>query len=69
MKEKIEELITQHKLAKDECFEQLQELSKLSDTKVTKIEKEMLKASIFFLEQELSLRKSIISDLESILSV
>jgi hypothetical protein len=69
MKDKIQELITQHKLSKQECFEQLQELSKLSHTKITKIEKEMLKASIFFLEQELSLRKSVISDLESVLSV
>ena len=67
MKQKIKELIQEHKERKQECFEQLQELSKLSGTKISKEEKEVLKTSMFYLSQEYDLRSVFVSELESLI--
>ena len=67
MKQKIKELIQEHKKRKQECFEQLQELSKLSGTKISKEEKEVLKTSMFYLSQEYDLRSVFVSELESLI--
>ena len=67
MKQKIKELIQEHKERKQECFEQLQELSKLSGTKISKEEKEVLKMSMFYLSQEYDLRSVFVSELESLI--
>ena len=67
MKQKIEELIQEHKERKQECFEQLQELAKLSDTKISKEEKEVLRTSMFYLSQEYDLMSVFVSELESLI--
>ena len=67
MKQKIKELIQEHKERKQECFEQLQELSKLSDTKISKEEKEVLRTSMFYISQEYDLRSIFVSELESLI--
>ncbi len=67
MKQKIKELIQEHKERKQECFEQLQELSKLSGTKISKEEKEVLRTSMFYLSQEYDLRSVFVSELESLI--
>ena len=67
MKQKIKELIQEHKERKQECFEQLQELSKLSDTKISKEEKEVLRTSMFYISQEYDLRSVFVSELESLI--
>ena len=67
MKQKIKELIQQHKERKQECFEQLEELSKLSGTKISKEEKEVLRTSMSYLPQEYDLRSVFVSELESLI--
>ena len=67
MKQKIKELIQEHKERKQECFEQLQELAKLSDTKISKEEKEVLRTSMFYISQEHDLRSIFVSELESLI--
>ena len=67
MKQKIKELIQEHKERKQECFEQLQELSKLSGTKISKEEKEVLRTSMFYLSQEYDLRSVFVSELEGLI--
>ena len=67
MKQKIKQLIQEHKERKQECFEQLQGLSKLLDTNISKEEKEMLKTSMFYVSQEFDMRLVFISELESLL--
>jgi hypothetical protein len=67
MKEEIENLIAQHRLLKQEVFEELSELSKINDSKISEEEKEALRTSLFCLSNELSVRNSLISDLENLL--
>jgi len=67
MKEQIEDLIQEHKLRKEECFEHLEQLSHLLDTKISEEEKEVLRTSVFYLEQEHHLRSLFISDLENLI--
>ncbi len=50
-----------------QCFEQLEELSKLSGTKISKEEKEVLRTSMFYLSQEYDLRSVFVSELESLI--
>ena len=69
MKEKIEQLIAQHKIYKEEVFTLLQELSLYDYDKLDMYEAEALETRRSFLEEELSLRSSFISDLEGLLSV
>lgn len=69
MKQKIEQLIQHHKLAKQECFELLQELYKLKDSDLSKAEKDGLEIAINRNENEIYLRSVFISDLEDLLSV
>lgn len=68
MKEQIKQLIQQHKLAKEECYEMLQDISKIIDTNISQDEKDALRTSLFCLENEYNLRLSVISDLENLLS-
>ena len=67
MKEEIENLIQQHKLAKDECFGHLEELSILLNTKISKEEKEAVKTLIAQTSKEYDMRFLFISELESLL--
>jgi len=69
MKEKIQELIAQHKIYKEEVHILLQELSLYDYDKLDMYEVEALELRRSFLTEELSLRNSFISDLEGILSV
>lgn len=61
MKEKIEELIQQHKLAKQECFELISELKEIS-----KKDKEAQEL-IYRFEQEYSWRGVFINQLEDLI--
>lgn len=63
MKERIEQLIQHHKLAKQECWELINELREIN-----KKDSEA-KALIEKFAQEYSLRSVFISDLEDLLSV
>ena len=67
MEEKIKNLIKEHSLQKIDCFGELQEFKKLSDTNISKKEKEQLEIAINCLEQAYSLRSSFISELEELL--
>ena len=64
MKTEIEQLIQEHIIAKQEVFSLLEELSKLSDSKLSKKDKEALECQKIILENENSLRLSFISELE-----
>lgn len=64
---KLEKLIAEHKLAKEETWEQLNELSKIDTTKFSDKEKKDIEVSVLELQQELSLRGCFISDLQNLL--
>lgn len=63
----LEKMIENHKLLKEEVFEQLNELSKLDLSKFGEKEKQEIELSIYELELELSLRNAMLSDLRSLL--
>ena len=67
MKQQISELIAEQRYFKDECFEQANELLKINKEKLSEEEKRLLEDSILVLENEISIRNSIISDLEKLL--
>jgi hypothetical protein len=67
MKEKIEELIVQVKLRKDECKSLLEELSQIDDSKLSQKDRHQLICSKQVLEVEYKTRFSIICELEDIL--
>jgi len=67
MKQQIENLIAEQKLYKLEVFEQANELLKINKEKLSEEEKRLLEDSILVLENEISIRNSIISDLEKLL--
>jgi predicted XRE-type DNA-binding protein len=69
MKEEIENLIAQHKLLRQEVFEELSELSKINDSKISKEEKEALNTTIAIRDMEYHLRGSFISELEILIGV
>lgn len=64
---RLEKLIAEHKLAKEETWEQLNELSKIDTTKFSDKEKKDIEVSVLELQQELSLRNCFISDLNDLL--
>lgn len=64
---KLEKLIAEHKLAKEETWEQLNELSKIDTTKFSEKEKKDIEVSVQELQQELSLRNCFLSDLNDLL--
>jgi hypothetical protein len=68
MKEKIEKLIVEQTSYRQECFEMLQEVTKIISTNISKEEKDALRTSLFCLENEYNIRLGIISDLENLLS-
>lgn len=67
MKQKIQELIQQQKIAKQECFSLLEELSQIEDSKLDYKELDALKESKIRLEAEYEVRCSVLSDLENLL--
>ena len=64
---KLEKIIAEHKLAKEETLEQLNELSKIDTTKFSDKEKKDIEVSVQELQQELSLRLCFLSDLNDLL--
>ncbi len=67
MKEKIENLIQQHKEAKQEVFNLLEELNQVNTTKLDYKENDTLREHKIKLEEELYMRNVMISDLENLL--
>lgn len=67
MKDKIIKLLEEHKLLAQENFTQLELISQLDTSKFGEKEKQEITMSITELEFEYSLRKSWISELESLL--
>lgn len=67
MKEQIENLITEQRYFKDECFEQANELLKINKEKLSEEEKRLLEDSILVLENEIELRLGFINELEKLL--
>ena len=68
MKEKIEQLIQEHKLARQETLTFLNELTATNITKMSFEEKELVRKAVIELSVESELRLSIISELEDLLS-
>lgn len=67
MKEKIQELILHHKIAKLEVAQLLEELSQIEDSKLDYKELDALKESKIRYEVEYEMRQLMIQDLESLL--
>jgi len=67
MREKIEELIKELKLRKQEVFEESNELSQINKQKLCEDEKRILEDRLLLLEQEYSLRNSFICELHDLL--
>ena len=68
MKQKIEQLIQDHKLARQEALTFLNELTATNITKMSFEEKELVRKAVIELSVESELRLSIISELEDLLS-
>ncbi len=68
MKTQIQELLNQHKLRKDECFDLLEGLSGIDGYSLLNKDREALETSIIELSKELELRTSFIFELENLLS-
>lgn len=67
MKQKIQELINSHKLAKMECYSLLEELSQIDTTKLSYQEEDALNELKMKNTEELYYRQLFIQDLESLL--
>lgn len=63
----IQELIINHKTLKQECFEALQELSKIDESKLSEEEIATLRSSKIVLGEELHWRNIFIGELEYLL--
>jgi hypothetical protein len=68
MEEKIEQLIQDHKLARQEALTFLNELTATNITKMSFEEKELVRKAVIELSVESELRLSVISELEDLLS-
>jgi len=68
MKQKIEQLIQDHKLARQEALTFLNELTATNTTKMSFEEKELVRKAVIELSVEESLRAVFISELEGLLS-
>jgi hypothetical protein len=68
MKEKIEQLLQDHKMRLQETNSFLNELTATNTTKLTFEEKELVRKAVIELSVESELRLSIISELENLLS-
>lgn len=67
MKQKILDLIAQHKLSKQECNIMIEELNQIDSSKITKEEyKDLQELKLRYME-EVGLRHVFIQDLESLL--
>jgi len=67
MKQKILELIAQHKLSKQECNMMIEELNQIDSSKITKEEyKDLTELKLRYIEES-ELRHIFIQDLESLL--
>lgn len=69
MREQIEYLINFHNSAKEEAWEELNELSKINSKKFLEEDKQLLKDRLLLLEQEYSMRGSFIRELEDLLKL
>ena len=67
MKGKIEQLIQQHRLAKDEVNNLLEELNQIDSSKLSYQEVDSLEVSKVKLLEEIYLRSVFVTDLESLL--
>jgi len=67
MENKLQKLISEHRLSASECFHQLNELTQLDLNKFGGKEIEDIKNSIMELEIEMSMRKLFIAELETLL--
>nr|DAI89598.1 MAG TPA: hypothetical protein [Caudoviricetes sp.] len=67
MKEKIEELISQHDFAQKEIKNMLEELSQIDDTKLSPVDLNQLDCSKIALESELEIRLQVINSLEDLI--
>jgi len=67
MDNRLQKLISTHRLICGEVFHELNELSKIDISKFNKIDKEDIEKSIENLSEELSLRKAFLSDLETLI--
>lgn len=67
MKEKIQNLIDQHKLFKQECYAFLEELNKVDVIKLSPKENDVLHDSKLVYNEELRWRSIFISELEDLL--
>jgi hypothetical protein len=67
MKNKLQELIKNHKLICEEVSYELNELSQMDRSKFSKIEWKDIELSIDSLQSELSLRNAFVSELQTLL--
>ena len=67
MKEKIEELISQHDFAQKEIKNMLEELSQIDDTKLSPVDLNQLDCSKIELESEYALRGQFVESLKDLL--
>lgn len=65
--EKLNKLIQEHKLSREECSIQLNELTEIDKTKFSKKEIKDIEDSILELEVEKSMRSLFISELQTLL--
>lgn len=67
MKNKLQELIDNHRLISTEVWHELNELNKIDTSKFSDVDVKDIKQSIYDLENEYRYRKDFLSDLESLL--
>lgn len=67
MKQQIQEMLASHINLKEEVFDMLNELDKLSDSKMSKEDKEAFKTSKIELLKEVEMRAIFCSELKSLL--
>jgi hypothetical protein len=68
MKDKIEKLIVEHKILKQEVWHQLEELNSTDANKLPQIEKDAFEHCKNYYETEYSVRLSFITDLENLIT-
>lgn len=67
MKNKLQELLDNHRQISTEVWHELNELNKIDTSKFSDVDVKDIKLSVEMLESELSLRKAFLSDLETLL--
>jgi len=67
MKNKLQELLDNHRQISTEVWHELNELNKIDTSKFSDVDVKDIKQSIYDLENELVMRKSFIAELETLL--